>query len=376
MSARTTALLCLPAVLLGIVCFTLSPYAFNVSALLHMDERTHAVVAQDRGMVVLQVPAYDGVQYYLIARQFGNLFSAAGWNTLETSLPQAYAYQRILLPAVAWVFSFGGKASLLPGVLLAINLLSLCATAWLLRAKPLSALALALCPAAMVGLHFSLAEPLTLLLVTAFLLRYLRAYRVGTAEVLLLCALVLTREVNIFFAFAVGVHQLLRRDIPQAGFCLLPAACFLAWHAVIYGIFGDIPFLWSAEKNALPFVTPWLLATGAYGYGVMSLSSLTLLFTFVLPATLWLLWRMKAGARGFLPVAALAFFFLMFSMPDHIWSSITSIGRVITPVYPLFVFAADAADTPYSRFLRAILIGLGLAAALGLGMTLHPFIIS
>jgi hypothetical protein len=54
----------------------------------------------------------------------------------------------------------------------------------------------------------------------------------------------------------------------------------------------------------------------------------------------------------------------------------TSIGRVITPVYPLFLFAAAERDTWIARGLAVIVLILGLATAIGLALSVHPYLIS
>lgn len=60
-------------------------------------------------------------------------------------------------------------------------------------------------------------------------------------------------------------------------------------------------------------------------------------------------------------------------MPDHIWGSITSIGRVITPVYPFAMLYAARRNDRMGQWMACAVIGLGLGIGIGLGLIAHPF---
>lgn len=367
------------AVLIAVTALTLKPYDFNPTAIFHLDKTLSSVHELPKGFVVLSVPAYDGAGYYQIARSIPKIANPDRWAGLAALPPSAYAYQRFLLPLLAWTISWG-QENALPWAFLFIHIASLIgASAFLLRAtgKPLFALAVGLCPAAMVGLHFSVAEPLTLLLLCAFLARYLRNEEIDAFGIVLLCALVLTREVNILFAGLLGVYSLCRGRWADCVRCLAPLAAFLALHTLIYKIFGDLPFLESTGKRDFPGHALFELLIGRVGYDVYTLSSIALFLGFVLPGTLWVLREnvrmIRTKAYAFLPIGALAFFLLMLNMPDHIWSSITSIGRVITPVYPLFLFLAADEDTVIARILAVSTIVLGLVTGVGMALIAHPY---
>jgi len=331
----------LTAILLALVFVTVHPYGNNVTSLFHMDERLAKANVLPKGFVVLNVPAYDGAQYYHVARNIPKLLDRSEWKFVRMEIPPSYSYQRFLLPLLAIVLALG-RADALPYAFLLINLASLLGACLLMekhKKKPLYALALALSPAALVGLHFSLAEPLTILLLTWFLLRFEKAKTLAPADALLLSMAVLTREVNIFFVGVLFAYLMFRRKWKSAALCLIPALIFLLFHAFLYVVFSDIPFLESGGKNALPFqaIVPLLLGqTG--GYNRLTLSSIPLFLFFVAPALAWVILELRRGrSREFLPWALLAFLTLMTMMPDIIWGSMTSIGRVITPVYPLFL---------------------------------------
>lgn len=376
---RRWPVLATAALLAAIVAVALLPYRGNVTALFHLDDVLASRHEMPEGFVVLQVPAYDGAQYYQMARNMPLIFSG-DWEPLRELPPGSYAYQRFLLPLVAWIVAFG-QEPLLPYAFLLINVLALIATAAVAlkssKGKGLYALAFAFCPSAMVALHFMLAEPLALLAIALFLQRYVKQERIGWVEVLLLTLLALSREVNILFIALLFVYVVGRKRWKDVALMLIPIAGFLALHGLIYAIFKEIPFLESADKRTFPLQAIWELLTGVYGYNRLTLSSIPLFLFFVLPGFVWTV-RHIAKRRDFtfLPLATLAFLGLMLTMPDHIWGSITSIGRVITPVYPLFLTLAAKEDTWPARLISAGVLLLGLAAAFGLALLPHPFILA
>jgi len=213
-----------------ITILTVKPYDYNVSSIFHMDERTAAGNPMPSGFVILDAPSYDGAQYYQVARNIPKIVSPSRWAELRDRAPGSYAYQRYLLPLVAFSLALG-KPTLLPWTFLLINIGALLFTAFLLLKKNLTswlfALALALSPAAMVALHFSLAEPLTILLITAMLLSYREKSRIGAVSVLLLSLSVLTREVNILFVAYLFGWSLLTRQWRDMLLLLIPALVFV-----------------------------------------------------------------------------------------------------------------------------------------------------
>lgn len=362
-----------------VVLLNIRPYGFNLTSIFHMDEVLHGQTPMPRGFIVLKVPSYDGAQYYQVARNMPKIMNPAKWHELRDISPGSYAYQRFLLPLSAYILSLGQEAAL-PYVFLFINILALLLTAgeMLHRKKhPLYVFALCLSPAAMVAMHFTLAEPLTILLITTFLLRYADKKKIEWLDILLLSLVVLAREVNILFiAYLIG-FSLLTKNWRNAPKLLIPAAVFVGWHSVIYGIFGNIPFLISAEAKVLPFSEPLKNLLGVYGYDRMSLSSIALFFGFVLPGIIWVCVDMwKTRKLEVLTLGALAFFGVMTLMPHYIWGSITSIGRVITPVYPLYILAIASRDTKLTRVLAALVLIIGLGAAVGLAFSGHPYLIT
>lgn len=366
-------------VLAAIVLLTLRPYDMNLTAFFHMDENLAKGNTLPGNFVVLTVPAYDGAQYYHVARNVPKMIDPTEWKFLRIEIPPSYAYQRFLLPLTAFVLAFG-QTALLPFAFLLINLLSLFAAGYLILQKtknPLYGIALALSPAALIGLHFTLGEPLTILLLTAFLIRWDDRKKIDAITVLLLCLLVLTREVNVLFAGLVLLFLLFKRQWKQAPLILIPILVFTLFHGFLYVLFSDFPFLESGDKRALPFQAILPLLAGMRGYDRYTLSGIALFLFFVLPALAWIgheLWKRRT--TEFLPWATLAFLGLMTTMPDFIWGSITSIGRVITPVYPLFLLYAAKRDTMPARAIAAAILAMGLAIGFGLALITHPYVLA
>ncbi len=370
-------------VVAGILVITLRPYGGNVSALFHLDTEMAMTHPVPLGFVVLDMPGYDGMQYYQIARTVPQVATPSQWPNLASTIPLSYAYQRILLPISAYILALGNIA-MLPWAFLLINSAALIGTAVImLRWNPsakLEALALSLSPAALIGLHFNLAEPVTLVLLTWFLIRYI-ARQAGMPapglkifDVLLLSLLVLAREVNILFVGLLLVWMLLSKRWKNGGLLLIPIVVFLLWHGLIYKIFENIPFLTSADKRAFPFGAIIDVFRGVQGYNRLTFSSMALFLGFVLPAIVWLLSRVIQKRRiDFLELGSLAFLGLMSMMAWHIWGSITSIGRVITPVYPLFLLYAAGERSVIGRLIAGAILILGLAIGFALALTVHPY---
>jgi hypothetical protein len=366
------------ALIIGLLLtLTLVPYRGNITALFHLDVPTVEQGHLPHPFVVLDVPGYDGMHYFRIAQHIPQLFSVEGRAAIGESRTVAYAYQRFGLPLFSFMLSFG-IPSLLPWAFLFIQLASLIGLVWILckyDIPPLYALAIGLSPAALVGLHFSLAEPLTLLLVTSALLLYTSRSTIGFEEVALLSFLTIVREINVLLAGFMLLFALLKRDHTRTYLLLIPLLVFAAWHGAIYSIFHQMPFFWSTDKHALPFTAIFDIIVHPKGYNALTLSAMALFALFVVPMfVLFLrdLFRDKLRA-DVLVVGSLFFLSIMSLMPDHIWGSMTSIGRVITPVYPFTMLALARKNTPAAKVLAACVIVLGLAIGIALALLPHPF---
>jgi hypothetical protein len=371
-------------ILSGVVGLNLIPYHGNPSALFHLD----AIAAQHetplpQGFIVLDVPAYDGAGYYQNARNMPRIlrgaFDQESWHTITQFPPSSYAYQRIFLPVLAWIFAIGQEGAL-PWTFLLINVLSITLAGVMVFQKKgsslLAASALAFSPAAMVGLHFSLAEPLFLFLTTLFLLRFQKGEKLEWLDITLLSLIGLTREIGIIFIVLVLGYTILRKQWKSALIAIGGLLIGLGWHGVIYGMFHEIPFFMSTEKSGVIGSAMIELILGkAGGYNALTLSSIPLALFVVVPAVYCsgkILWKTRLKS-SFNTLATLGFLLVMLAMPDHIWGSITSIGRVITPIYPLLLLETIDHPSRLGKWLQINILLLGMLAALGLMLSVHPY---
>src|SRR3989338_5411494 len=378
-ATKSKAFIVLACILLaGIVVWYIYPYGFRVSALFHLGKEVADQQSLPSGFVVLGVPSYDGAEYFRIAQRIPAFLSPDRWNELKGVSPGAYAYQRFLYPFLAFILAFGNIAWL-PWTFLLISVFSLLMCGYLayrMTGKGLQTCAMAFSPAALIGLHFSTAEPLNIALLTILLLRLKKREGIDFWNGLLLCLLVITREINFPLVVMVFIWFSLRRDRPSVFWTLPAIAVFILWQALLSKIFGSIPFLVNSDNATWPLIAPLSILFGTKGYSIYTLSSVALFALFVAPAAVLALknaWREKAKISLTLTLLC-GYLAIMLIMPLHIWGSITSIGRAITPVYPLAAYEAGKMGRAGKLLLLAILV-LGLGAVFGLGSIVHPYAI-
>ncbi len=374
---RSWPVVALFVILTGLTMLMVRPYAYNLSSVFHMDATAAAGNPMPAGFVILSAPSYDGAQYYQVARNIPKIVRPSRWIEMHEKAPGSYAYQRLLLPLLAFVFAFGVPA-LLPWTFLLVNIGALLITAAVMLKKNAAswiyALALCLSPAVAVALHFTLAEPLTILLITLTLLAYRKGGRVTGAALVCLSLAVLAREVNILFVGYLFGWSVLTKKWRDALLLMIPVCVFLGWHTVIYLMFGDVPFFMSAAAHQVPGSAAFDILRGAKGYNRLTVTSIALMVAFVFPGIAYALSdivkRRKADVLSF---GSLAFFGVMLTMPDYIWGSVTSIGRVITPVYPLTLLLLMERDDSWARMNAALVLALGLAVSVALAFSVFPY---
>lgn len=153
---------------------------------------------------------------------------------------------------------------------------------------------------------------------------------------------------------------------------------FVAWQYFLVMRLGSVAF--QANGNAIDFlfVGPITLIKWLFeGLNTYRLSALGLLF-FVTPLCValgkeWWNKRQHIGVYAFLLTGLTC---TMLSMDSHMWGAITSIGRVVTPIYPVYALYAAQRDTWIERTLSVILIVVSIVAAIGIAWVKHPYIVS
>jgi hypothetical protein len=182
----------------------------------------------------------------------------------------------------------------------------------------------------------------------------------------------------VFLIGLLFVWFLWKRQWKDAALVLIPMALLVAWQYFLVMRLGAVAFQANGNVIDFPFLGPitlihWLTE----GLNSYRLSALGLLL-FVIPLFIalgkeWLQKRLKIGVYAFLLTGLTC---TMLSMDSHMWGAITSIGRVVTPIYPVYALYASERDTWVERSLSAILIVVSVVAAIGIAWVKHPFIIS
>lgn len=376
--ARSTLVLAsFTVVLCAIAWLGVRNYGNNVSALFHMDVPFGERNDVPEGLVLYEDAAYDGMLYYQVARDVPKLVDGR-----PIILDSPYRFQRILLPLLVNAVTFG-DAAWFPWAFLLLNVgaavLALALTMRLTKTAGVHALTAVANPAVFVGMLYSLTEPLSLLFVVVFLGVWERAKKTMDAwGVLALTLSVFARETTVFLMGLLVLWYLWKRKWKDAALAFVPAIPFLAWQRFLAFRFGEVGFQANSNVIDFPFSGPIQLL-GMFGDGKLSyrLSAFALLL-FLLPlcavlAREWLRLRVRIDAYAFLLAGLCA---TMLCMDAHMWGAITSIGRVVTPVYPVYAVYAAHRDTKALRGLSWLLIAISLVAAVGIASVPHPYVVS
>ncbi len=235
-------------------------------------------------------PGYDGQFVYYIARDLHPDCVAA-----HLDVP-AYRYQRILMPLLARLLSFG-SLDILPWALAFIGIVAHSLGTWgvaaLLkrwRVSPWFALVYGLWVGFVLAVRLDLPEPLAFGLIVAALLA-VSDEKHGWAWILYGLAL-FAKEVTLLFVAAQGLVYLWRRQWRSAFglgmMTLAPFGLFQFWLWHTFGAFG----LGSGGDMATPF--EWVPLMGLWRIGAYSpillFASLVVFGPFVLVPALWGLW--------------------------------------------------------------------------------------
>jgi len=260
-------------------------------------------------------------------------YLAVDWRTAAQHVDvPAYRFQRILLPIIAWLLSFGGQPAILPFVLVGFNTVALSASVYLLEtlleAEHISrwyALVYGLFAGLLMPVRLSLTEPLAYGLVIAAIWLERRDRLVGSAIVFALAGL--TKEPTLIFTAGYILWMLFEgrwRDALRLG--IIAWTPFVLWQGVLYlwlGSFG----VGTGGGGSTPFeIFPYMGFLRIY------------LVTGSLPTLL-----------------ALGAAFIPFSIYPSIWGMVNAIRDLVRRVWHpysflLLVNAAVIMITPFSTF--------------------------
>jgi hypothetical protein len=364
--------------LLALTVFGVRQYEFNVSGLLHMDKTFGDAHQVPSGLVLYTDGAYDGMLYYEVARELPALIAGR-----KTALDSPYRFQRVLLPALVYVLTFG-NAKWFPLAFVLINIACAIISLWLMlrltKGKTLHALTIVANPAILVGILFTLTEPLSLLLMVVFFWVWLKNdQKLSPFSVLLLILSLLARETTVFLIGLLFLWYIWGKQWRQALLIVIPMIILAGWQFFLEQRLGAVGFQANSNIVSFPFGGPlqairWLIEGKKVSYVLTSVA----LMAFVFPLGLvlakeWLNKRTRIGVLAFLLSGLTA---TMLSMDPHMWGVITSIGRVVTPIYPVYVLYASERDTPALRALSIVLIVVSVLSAIGIAYVRHPYVIS
>jgi hypothetical protein len=288
---------------------------------------------------------YDGAYFYAIAR---DPFATGDEHNLIDQAPYRYSHGGYGL--LAWLLSFG-RISMIPNVLLILNLIGMGAAAALMSAIAVRygrsgwwGLVIALSPGLIYAVTADTAEPVAIAFAAAGVLAWANKQRVSAAA--LLSIAVLCKEPMLVVPAGLLVWELLswRRarasslSWPGIASILAPAVVFVGWQAYLWSRFHEVAVF--AGKQNLMFWPPfkgWVDAirfANSYtlqGFDRMSYATVSLALIVVFAGVLIVgsaraLWMRSPFAPMFLLLFVLDFFvtwYLLFFPKDLLrWSSI------------------------------------------------------
>lgn len=377
---RVLPFLATVAVLAGIAALGTHHYDGNVSALLHMDTEFGERFAVPGGIVLYQDGGYDGMLYYQVARDIP-LFLSGG----ESAFDSPYRFQRILFPLFGFILSLG-RDEWLPFAFVIINILAVTGSFFLIarivKKINVHTLTIVFNPASLVGILYALTEPVSLFFLALFLWLWHRAgMRITVLGILALTLSLFARETTIFLIGLLGLWSLWKHRWKDASLLIIPVVLLILWQYALVQRFGSVGFQAGGNFLDLPFLGPVTVLKWALEQeGIRQLyrfSSLALL-AMLLPLFVLLgrEWRVRGTSVDALTFLITGLSLVLVCMDTHMWGVITSIGRVVTPFYPVYALYAAERDSSPLRILSGFLITISIVAALGIALQAHPYVLS
>lgn len=203
--------------------------------------------------VIPDIGGYDGMMFYRLALEpFTRVQTAYGITLDEPS----YRQQRILYPLIVWVLSLG-NAEWVPVLMVLVNLLAIGAMALAAGGiarqyglDPLWGLLVPLYPGFLISFSRDTAE----IVAAAFAVGALWAFGASRWKTctLLLCCAVLTREMWLLVAVAIGLVWLRRRAVPVYTF-IAPGTLYVSWQLVLSSWWNRMPLAAGTPDRTVPF---------------------------------------------------------------------------------------------------------------------------
>ncbi len=279
---------------------------------------------------------YDGQVFHLIAHD--------PWMTKGSPASMAgapFRYQRILVPALAWIFALGHDEYIHATYVAVILAFGFAGVYWLARLAqlrglhPAWGLAFIAVPATITSLDRMTVDIALAALCVAFAL-YLETGRTWLLVLILACA-TLTRETAALIVAGTCIFLLTRRQIVKSfaiGCSLLPAAAWFLYvnegaaKSVAVSYLNPIPFYGLAERILHPAVYP-LSASMRYVpilFDFISLAGIVLVLIISARLALARRWNAPAAAIYSLAIA------IVFLGSRDVWEDAYNFGRVLSPL--------------------------------------------
>lgn len=274
---------------------------------------------------------YDGQFIYYLARD--------GFGALAHLDTPVYRLQRILLPALLRVLTFGAPA-LIPWAMLAVNLIAVTLTVWLLagwlrrqRLSPWYALVYAAYVGTLMAYSRGLTEPLTYCLAAGGAILWLRGRRAWAA--LLFGLAVLCKEIALLYIIGAVCAAMVRRDWKHLAWPILAVIPWTVWEIILYQRFGVVAVTSGPAMG-------WLPLAGILPYLTLEPGRLSALFLAGIPALVLL-------------VTALVLLVRENKSPAVWWVLLNSLFVLLMP-YPVYDHIMHAGRNAMGLILSCVLI--------------------
>jgi hypothetical protein len=309
-----------------------------------------AALAGEHIYIFPNSPGYDGQFYHYVAHD------PMGRNqSLRNSVDASYRYQRILLPALAWLLALGRTGWIDVSYVLSNLVFLFLGARWLaqilasLGIHPAYAVLYILVPASVIALD-RLTVDLAFTSLALGFLRYAGSQSRWKLYIVLVAA-ALCRESGLVLALAASLPPLMGRRYRESLLwmsSLIPAA---AWYALVSWRFGpslgvpSLSLLGMIESVLKPAIYPWppALAAGVYLLDYLQIGG-------QLAAILLALRHFPAGLRDPVRTACILWALAGLVLPRNVWVDCYASARVFSPLLLFQFLQSFSENQPIARF--------------------------